>query len=75
MDHPIHIHDISWQIVDINGNPPPAWNMGWKDTFIVPALGTVRVIGKFTDHTGDYVFHCHILEHEDFAMMGQFRVS
>lgn len=75
MDHPIHIHDISWQIVDINGNPPPAWNMGWKDTFVVPALGTVRVIGKFTDHTGDYVFHCHILEHEDFAMMGQFRVS
>ena len=75
MDHPIHIHDISWQIVDVNGIPPPAWNMGWKDTFIVPALGTVRVIGKFTDHTGDYVFHCHILEHEDFAMMGQFRVS
>jgi|CXWL01.1.fsa_nt_gi spore coat protein A len=75
MDHPIHIHDISWQIVDINGNPPPPWDMGWKDTFIVPALGTVRVIGKFTDFTGDYVFHCHILEHEDFAMMGQFRVS
>lgn len=75
MDHPIHIHDISWQILDINGSPPPAWNMGWKDTFVVPALGTVRVIGKFTDHTGDYVFHCHILEHEDFAMMGQFRVS
>lgn len=75
MDHPIHIHDISWQILDINGNPPPAWDLGWKDTFVVPALGTVRVIGKFTDHTGDYVFHCHILEHEDFAMMGQFRVS
>jgi spore coat protein A len=75
MDHPMHIHNISWQIVDINGNPPPAWEMGWKDTFVVPALGTVRVIGKFTDFTGDYVFHCHILEHEDFAMMSQFRVS
>ncbi len=75
MEHPIHIHDISWQILDINGNQPPAWNAGWKDTFLVPSLGTVRVIGKFTDHTGDYVFHCHILEHEDFAMMGQFRVG
>jgi spore coat protein A len=75
MDHPIHIHDIFWQILDINGNPPAASDMGWKDTFRVPPLATVRVIGKFTDNTGDYMFHCHILEHEDFAMMGQFRVS
>lgn len=75
MDHPIHIHGISWQILDINGTPPPAWDMGWKDTFNVPAFATVRVIGKFTDYVGDYVFHCHILEHEDFGMMGQLRVS
>lgn len=75
MDHPIHIHDIMWQILDVNGSPPAAWNAGWKDTFVVPANGSVRDIGRFTDHTGDFVFHCHILEHEDFAMMGQFRVS
>lgn len=75
MAHPIHIHDISWQILDVNGNPPPAWDLGWKDTFLVPPQGTVRAIGKFINHIGDYVFHCHILEHEDFAMMGQFRVS
>ncbi len=74
MEHPIHIHDIQWQILDINGNPPSAWDMGWKDTFLVPSQGTVRVIGRFVNYTGGYVFHCHILEHEDFAMMGQFRV-
>lgn len=75
MDHPVHIHDIMWQILDINGTQPAPWNAGWKDTFLVPANGSARVIGKFTGYTGDYVFHCHILEHEDFAMMGQFRVS
>ncbi len=74
MLHPIHIHGIQWQILDVNGAAPPPWELGWKDTFVVPANGTTRVIGKFTDYAGDYVFHCHILEHEDFSMMGQFRV-
>jgi len=74
-EHPIHIHDISWQILDINGAPPEAWDFGWKDTFLVSSGNRVRVIGKFTDYTGDYVLHCHNLEHEDFAMMARFRVS
>lgn len=74
MDHPVHIHDIQWQILDINGTPPAAANRGWKDTFLVPAMGTVRVIGQFKDFTGVYMLHCHILEHEDHAMMAQFEV-
>src|SRR5262249_31487709 len=72
--HPIHIHDIEWQILDINGRAPPPGEDGWKDTFQVPALGSLRVIGRFTDLTGTYVFHCHKLEHEDHAMMAQFEV-
>jgi len=72
--HPIHIHDIEWQILDINGRRPPAGDDGWKDVFPVPALGSMRVIGKFVDLTGVYVFHCHKLEHEDHAMMAQFEV-
>lgn len=72
--HPIHIHDIQWQILDINGQRPPAGDEGWKDTFLIPALGNVRVIGKFANLTGIYVFHCHKLEHEDHAMMAQFEV-
>jgi FtsP/CotA-like multicopper oxidase with cupredoxin domain len=72
--HPIHIHDIEWQILDINGRPPAAGDDGWKDVFPVPALATVRVIGRFVDLTGIYVFHCHKLEHEDHAMMAQFEV-
>ncbi len=76
--HPFHIHDIQYQILDIGGNPPPAYAVGWKDTFLVPAGGTsMRVITKFTDFadtTVPYMYHCHMLTHEDGGMMGQFVV-
>jgi spore coat protein A, manganese oxidase len=74
--HPMHIHDIQCQILDINGIPPAPGDDGLKDTFLVPARGgTVRVIGTFTDNLGLYVSHCHILEHEDHAMMINFAVQ
>jgi spore coat protein A, manganese oxidase len=75
LPHPMHVHNISWQILDINGMPPQPWDAGWKDTFNVAANQSVRVIGKFIDYTGLYVFHCHNLEHEDLGMMAQFRVN
>ena len=40
----------------------------------MPSRGSVKVIAKFDDHTGTYVFHCHRLEHEDNMMMTQFKV-
>jgi FtsP/CotA-like multicopper oxidase with cupredoxin domain len=73
--HPIHVHDIEWQILDVNGHKPLAGDDGWKDTFLVPAIGKTRIIGRFADLTGTYVFHCHKLEHEDHAMMAQFEVQ
>ncbi|HEY2801554.1 MAG TPA: multicopper oxidase domain-containing protein [Chthoniobacterales bacterium] len=73
--HPMHIHDIEWHILDINGVPPAPGDDGLKDTFLVPAHGTVRVMGTFTDYLGDYVSHCHNLEHEDHAMMFNFEVQ
>lgn len=75
MDHPIHMHDNMFQILDINGNPPPATHAGWKDVVIVPPMGTARVIKKFEDYTGLYMFHCHMLEHEDYMLMSQFKVT
>jgi FtsP/CotA-like multicopper oxidase with cupredoxin domain len=73
--HPIHIHDIECQILDVDGTPPAPGDDGMKDTFLVPAGGTTRVIGTFTDNVGEYVSHCHILEHEDHAMMINFAVQ
>ncbi len=71
--HVIHIHDVDQQLVSRNGVPPAAyermkesWNLGIGQTIVVKL--------KFTDNVGRFVFHCHILEHEDAAMMAQFEV-
>ena len=72
MNHPVHIHLAQFQVLGSTGNLPEY--MGLKDTFVVRPMQTVRVIGRFANYTGKYVFHCHNLEHEDFAMMGNFEV-
>ncbi|NNE68617.1 MAG: multicopper oxidase domain-containing protein [Pyrinomonadaceae bacterium] len=75
--HPIHIHDIQFRILDRNGKTPPKNEQGLKDTVLVEPNETVRVITQFehfADDKSPYMFHCHILEHEDGGMMGQFLV-
>jgi len=75
--HPFHIHGTQFQILDRNGQQPPAHERGWKDTVAVNQDETVRVLVRFNDYSDPhfpYMFHCHILEHEDMGMMGQFVV-
>jgi bilirubin oxidase len=76
--HPFHIHDVQFYILDINGNPPPANMQGKKDVVLVPPFfGTVRFITRFEDFANEevpYMYHCHMLSHEDDGMMGQFIV-
>lgn len=77
MAHPFHYHSTSFQILSRNGNSPPAHEVGWKDTVLVRRGDTVRLIAHFNQAAGDahpFMFHCHILEHEDNGMMGQFTV-
>jgi bilirubin oxidase len=75
--HPIHIHGVQFQILDRGGRPPADYERGWKDTVLVSNAELVRVIIRFPEfsdlHT-PYMYHCHILEHEDMGMMGQFIV-
>lgn len=76
--HPMHIHDIQFRILDRNGKLPPLNERGLKDTVLVNPDETVRVITKFenyADESSPYMYHCHILEHEDRGMMGQFVVK
>ena len=76
MAHPFHAHAIQYQILDRDGIPASGTDLGWKDTFLVKPNETVRIIGKFEPvNQGDYMYHCHILEHEDAGMMGYFRVG
>ncbi|MEM7090556.1 MAG: multicopper oxidase domain-containing protein [Pseudomonadota bacterium] len=75
--HPFHIHGCSFRILSQNGGPPPAYAAGWKDMVHVEE-GWSEVLVQFDyEATKDapYMYHCHILEHEDCGMMGQFTVS
>ena len=77
MAHPFHIHDTQFRILDRGGKPPPANELGLKDTVLINSRERVRVITQFenySDARSPYMFHCHILEHEDAGMMGQFVV-
>ena len=76
--HPFHIHDVQFQILDRNGVAPSANEQGWKDVVLVNTQETVRFIAKFEDFANDsipYMYHCHMLIHEDGGMMGQFIVT
>lgn len=75
--HPFHIHGCSFRILSQNGAPPPSYAAGWKDMVHVEE-GWSEVLVRFDyEATKDapYMYHCHILEHEDCGMMGQFTVS
>jgi len=75
MMHPFHVHGVSFQVISENGGPVAARNRGWKDMILVN--GEAEIAMQFNHPaaaTTPYMFHCHILEHEDGGMMGQFAV-
>lgn len=77
MAHPFHAHAVQYQILERDGKPATGVDLGWKDTFLVQPGGSVKIIAKFDPiiNVGDYMYHCHILEHEDAGMMGYFKVG
>jgi FtsP/CotA-like multicopper oxidase with cupredoxin domain len=75
--HNFHVHDVQFRLIDDAGRPPPPHLAGWKDTVFLPPGATVRFLARFADYTDPalpYMFHCHLLRHEDNGMMGQFVV-
>ena len=73
MDHPFHLHGFRFQVLDRSGVPEPFRT--WKDTVNVPKHSTVRFIVRYEDFPGRWMFHCHILDHEDHGMMGIMEVK
>ena len=74
--HPFHVHGVRFRVVTENGGPPRPENTGWKDTVLVP--GEAEILARFDQPASretPFMFHCHILEHEDAGMMGQFSVT
>ncbi len=75
--HNFHVHTVQFQVLDIDGAPPPPELAGWKDTVYLAPGSEVRIIATFPDRadpTWPYMYHCHLLWHEDSGLMGQFVV-
>jgi FtsP/CotA-like multicopper oxidase with cupredoxin domain len=81
MAHPIHLHGRQFRVLDrapsrrTNALREGIVDGGWTDTVLVLPGETVRVEVTFSRHPGLYLYHCHILEHEDMGMMRNFRVT
>jgi len=73
--HPFHKHLSAFNVLDINGQAPPSFASGWKDTVMVPPFSTVRILFKDETFSGTYVFQSHNLELEDHGLILQERVG
>ena len=74
LPHSMHLHDVQFNILERNGKAPEPLEAGRKDTVLLWPNDRVKIIARFMDYTGIYMYHCHMLEHEDDGMMGQFEV-
>jgi FtsP/CotA-like multicopper oxidase with cupredoxin domain len=72
IDHPFHLHGFFFQVVEVNGKAPEF--LSWEDTVNVPARGRVRIAWIPDDRPGEWMYHCHILEHHAAGMMAHFDV-
>ncbi|MFF9135666.1 multicopper oxidase family protein [Streptomyces sp. NPDC014806] len=72
--HSMHVHLEHFQIVDRDGQAPGPGEAGLKDTVTVMPGKSVRFKLKFTDYTGKFMYHCHLLGHMTMGMMGQMEV-
>lgn len=71
-DHPIHLHGLAFRVVSRNGNPTP--HREWADTVFIPR-GQRAEIAFVADNPGDWMLHCHVLEHMEGGMMTVVRVA
>ncbi len=85
LPHPVHIHGVQFQIVNrsITESRSPSWESlrdgsvdeGWKDTVLVLPGMEVKILLKFGNYPGLFLYHCHNLEHEDMGMMRNYLVD
>ena len=85
MGHPMHVHNLQFRVIerssatsrigDAAGLRAGFTDQGLKDVVLVLPGERVKVLMKFENHTGLYLYHCHILEHEDLGMMRNYRVE
>jgi FtsP/CotA-like multicopper oxidase with cupredoxin domain len=80
--HPMHMHNVQFQVVQRTAPSSSSYatvnqgfvDTGWKDTVLVWPGERVKVAMNFAPYTGMYMYHCHILEHEDMTMMRNYMI-
>ncbi len=72
MDHPFHLHGMSFQVLDPQGDPRSP--LAWKDTVNVPQKTTLELVVRLGD-VGRWMYHCHVLEHAERGMMGELQID
>lgn len=80
--HPMHMHNVQFQVVQRTPSGMSSYatinqglvDSGWKDTVLVWPGERVRIAMTFGPHAGMYMYHCHILEHEDMTMMRNYMI-
>ncbi len=82
--HPMHIHNVQFQVLSRTGTGTTSTSYatvnqglvdsGWKDTVLVWPGERVKVAMNFGKYAGMYMYHCHILEHEDMTMMRNYMI-
>jgi FtsP/CotA-like multicopper oxidase with cupredoxin domain len=80
--HPMHMHNVQFQVVGRTAPSTSSYatinqglvDTGWKDTVLVWPGERVKIAMTFGPHAGMYMYHCHILEHEDMTMMRNYMI-
>ncbi|MDT0642527.1 multicopper oxidase family protein [Zunongwangia sp. F363] len=85
MPHPIHIHQVQFNILerDVSDMDPDVWNSvkegfiddGWQDTVLLMPGMKIKIIMRFENFKGLFLYHCHNLEHEDMGMMRNYKIE
>ena len=67
----MHLHGHSFRVTSRNGKPNPREE--WRDTVLVPPRESADL--AFVAHPGDWMFHCHVTDHQETGMMGVIRIT
>jgi FtsP/CotA-like multicopper oxidase with cupredoxin domain len=80
--HPMHVHNVQFQVLERSTPSTSSYatinqglvDSGWKDTVLVWPGERVKIGMHFAPYAGMYMYHCHILEHEDMTMMRNYMI-
>jgi FtsP/CotA-like multicopper oxidase with cupredoxin domain len=76
MPHPMHLHGMQFQVLDRRGVKHEGYvDEGWKDTVLLMPGERIRLLVRFSEYPGLFLYHCHNLEHEDMGMMRNYLIE